>query len=87
MKDIDLTRMHSSRMHTARALTVCQKKKLAEYLVRGGCLVWGVSGPRGGLVLPGGVWSGGGGSGPGGVSASVHAGIPPPPREQNHTRL
>ena len=46
------TRMHSSRMHTGRSLTVCWS------LLPGGCLLWGVSAPGGCLVR--------GGSAPGG---------------------
>ena len=51
------TRLHSSRMHTARSLTVFSS------MLGGGCLVWGVPGPR--RSGPGGAWSQG--AGPGGA--------------------
>ena len=64
-KDTEITRLHSSRMRTAGALTVSHRM-----LAGGeGCLLWGVSAPggclpRGGLLrgclLPGGVCSRGG---------------------------
>ena len=64
---MDKTRLHSSRMHTARSLTVSPSMHCAG----GVCLVWGVPGPEGGCLVqrgvpgPGGclvlegVWSGG----------------------------
>ena len=65
--------MHSSRMRTARVLTVWQKNKNKKNIFVGGSGPGeGVSGPGGGVSEPGGVWSRGGGG-----SASVHAGIPP----------
>ena len=86
------TRLHSSRMPTARALTVspsmlcggggvCSRGGclLPGDVCCGGCLLWGVS-------TLGGVCSGG-------VSAPAGCGIPActeadaPPCEQNHTRL
>ena len=47
-----LTRMHSSRMRTGRSLTICRS------LLPGGVSAPGrVSGPRGGCLLLGGMWS------------------------------
>ena len=65
------TRLHSSRMHTTRSLTVSPSMHCSEGVPSPErCLVWGVSDPRGvpgprGHLLPGGVWSWGV-SGPGG---------------------
>ena len=75
------TRLHSSRMRTARLLPVSPRMHRT-----GGGLVWGVPGPRGGL-LPGGVCLGGGGGKRGAcllsqeeVCVSQHAmGQTPPP--------
>ena len=69
------TRLHSSRMRTARALTVspsmlcagggvCSQGGVSRGVCSGGCLLWGVS-ALGGCLLPG-------GSAPGGV-VSQHA--------------
>ena len=49
---MDKTRLHSSRMHTARSLTVSPSMHCAG----GVCLVWGVPGPEGG-AWSGGAWS------------------------------
>ena len=64
---IRLTRLHSSRMHTARLLTVSPSMHCAggEVPDPGGCLVRGVSALRG-------AWSRGG-SAPGGGVVSQHA--------------
>ena len=84
-----LTRLHSSRMHTARSLTVSPSVLWSgggACPVSGGCLVWvggvwsgwGVPGP--GWCLPGprggGVWSGGVCLVPGGGARLVRGGIP-----------
>ena len=80
------TRLHSSRMRTARALTVSPSMLCVWGGVSApgeGCLLWGVSAPWGGL-LPrgvsaprwGGAWSGGGG-----IPACTEV---DPPCEQNH---
>ena len=86
------TRMHSSRMHTGRALTVSRGGGVVS-VWKGGVSAWkGGCLPGGGRCLPGGggvcrgvsAWRGG-------VSAQDPPEnleeIPPPPREQNHTRL
>ena len=49
-----MTRLHSSRMRTARALTVSPRKKTACSAGRGGVCSRGMSAP-GGCLLPGGV--------------------------------
>ena len=85
--NLEITRMHSSRMRTDRSLTVCWR------LLPGGVWSRGVSGLGGCLVWGVGVWSGRPGPGGGGVvSGPGGGGIPActeadPPREQNHRRL
>ena len=59
------TRLHSSRMRTARALTVSRRGGVLSprgvYLVRGVYLfLGGALSPRGVYLVLGGVWSGGG---------------------------
>ena len=76
-----LTRMHSSRMRTSHALTVCGHLLLP----RGWGGGWsGGSGPRGGLV-PGGVCSWGGlvpGGGGSGIPACTEGDTLPPPMDR-----
>ena len=69
------TRLHSSRMRTARALTVSPSM-----LSTGECLVRGAAWSRGG------GWSGGGWSRGGGMPSCTEA-EPPPPREQNDKQV
>ena len=72
------TRLHSSRMRTARALTVSPSM-----LCGGG----GVSAPGGRCLLPGGCLLRGSAPGGGGIPACTVADHTHPPCEQNHTRL